>query len=678
MYVGGRVGVRRYQGGVDPSKIILAYPTWVEPAKVSFAIVPSAGDTFVKAASGSDKPSLTLENLANYQALLGQEGVEMLRQGLEKGFAMANVSYQVSFVARLPSIHIEVTGDAKRVYSEIKEHCQVTETYSNGSVWSFPAVSSLHELQTTFASIQIKYDDADFTAASGGAGVSSDAAKTVSDFIFNLVTDYIKNTFFAPPFTPGVQPDKLGTDPLSHNPWKDPNAPPFQPNQLWLKDFQQSMEGNFGFTADYRKNITVSKYPNAMLMTLAKPDEIKACIVEADLSNPYFQILDVTVNVTADFANDPIAAILVACRYQQVDEITGETRSHAEEFKFDTGSETYRFQVVMAKARNGAPKDDFVYSTKVVYKYSAMPVTTPEAPSRERHLVLGYNQLHCVRVQAVWGAAPTDTVARVQIHFEYPDLALTVATKIKDIFLTPDHQSDSWFTYTGGNPSQEYVYTLSYFLTSGQTLTLPPQRSSQMSLVVNAPFEDTLTVTFVPQGQFPPTQQIVVSARYSDPSDNYSQSNVHSFATLSDTWTWQVRLHDRAHRAFQYKVDTTFIDGSSDVGQWKDGIEGTVLVGQVAQKILEVDVVAALLDFAATWRLVIVKLSYADPANGVAQDQTFQIMAANQGASFSWRVPVKDQTKKTYTYTIEAYGQAGQRKTVGPSPSDDSALVLQL
>jgi hypothetical protein len=103
-----------------------------------------------------------------------------------------------------------------------------------------------------------------------------------------------------------------------------------------------------------------------------------------------------------------------------------------------------------------------------------------------------------------------------------------------------------------------------------------------------------------------------------------------------------------------------------------------VLVGQVAQKILEVDVVAALLDFAATWRLVIVKLSYADPANGVAQDQTFQIMAANQGASFSWRVPVKDQTKKTYTYTIEAYGQAGQRKTVGPSPSDDSALVLQL
>jgi hypothetical protein len=333
----------------------------------------------------------------------------------------------------------------------------------------------------------------------------------------------------------------------------------------------------------------------------------------------------------------------------------------------------------MAKARDGTPKDEFSYSSKIIYKYSAVPVTTEETKSSERHLVLGYNQLHCVRVQAVWGAVPTDTVSRIQVHFEYPDPALTVATKSKDIFLTPDHPADSWFTYTGNNSSQEYAYQLTHFLTNGQTVTLPPQRSSQPSLVINAPFDDTLSITFVPQGQFPPTQQIVVTARYTDTKNNYSKSDVHAFAGLGTTWKWDVRLQDRTQRAYQYKVDTTFADGSSEVGQWTDGVEGTVLVGQVAQKILQVDVIPALLDLSRMWKLVIVKLNYADPDHNVQQDQTFEITPQNASSPFTWKFPIKDQSKKTYTYEVDAYGyDRTQMKKVGPLPSDSSALVLEL
>jgi hypothetical protein len=197
--------------------------------------------------------------------------------------------------------------------------------------------------------------------------------------------------------------------------------------------------------------------------------------------------------------------------------------------------------------------------------------------------------------------------------------------------------------------------------------------------VINAPFDDTLSVTFVPQGQFPPTQQIVVSTRYVDAQNNYTQSDVHAFAGLGATWKWEVRLHDRTHRAYQYKVDTTFADGSSEVGQWTDGVEGTVLVGQVAQKILQVDVIPALLDMTRIWKLVIVKLSYADPDHNVQQDQTFEITGQNAGAPFTWKFPIKDQSKKTYTYEVDAYGyDMTQVKKVGPLPSDSSALVLEL
>ncbi len=675
---GGRVTFEIVPAHPDPSQIQLGFPEWTTPAKVTFSIAgQGAGDTFIKVATGSDAPSLLTDCMATYQATLGQEGVELLRQALTKGYSAASVWYQVSFVARLPAINISITGDASNVYSDIKKYIQVHENYSgdkSGS-WSYPQVSDLNQLKQISASLHIEYDDSDFTQA---AGADTDIEKQIENFIFTTATNYIQNVFFAAPFSPGVPTAELGTDPLAHNPWKDPNAAPAATNQLWLKNFTQDMEGNFGFSATYNKNIVVTKNPSAMLEGVISKDDYQNSIISADLSVPYFQILDVAIAVTADFVNDPIAAIIVHCEYNQTDDITGDVRQHTDEFEFRTGQEQYRFQAFMAKAKDGTPKDQYSYSTRLVYKFSADPVTNPAVTTNARELFLGYNNLSCVRVSAVLGSVPVDTVSRVQVHFEYPDPNLTVQSKSKDIFLSPDHPSDSWFTFTGNNPSPEYTYQCTYFLSNGETIQSNVQKSTSGTCPISAPFQDTLNVTFVPQGQFPPTQQIVISARYID-GDDYRETAVHSFTSLHDTWNWQVRLRDKSKRAFQYKVDTTFADGSSDTGDWKDGAEGTILAGQLAQKILEVDVVPALIDFSKTWKLVIVKLKYTDDANGVDEQQTFQISSQNSSGQFPWRFPVKDQKNRTYTYEVDAYGlDPSQTKVVGPTSTDNSALVIQL
>jgi hypothetical protein len=674
----GRVGFQIVSATANPAQIKLTYPEWTTPAKVTFSIAgQGAGDTFVKAQTGSDAPSLLTDCTANYQATLGQEGVELLRQALSKGYSAASVWYQVSFVARMPAINISITGDASNVYKDIKNYIQVHETYSgskNGS-WSYPAVSDLNQLKTISSSLHIEFDDNDFTQA---AGSGTDIEKQIENFVFTTATNYIQNIFFAAPFSPGVPTAELGTDPLQHNPWKDPNAPPTAANQLWLKNFTQDMEGSFGFSATYNKNFVVTKNPSSTLEGMISKEDYQAAILEADLSVPYFQILDAQVAVTADFANDPIAAIIVHCEYKQTDETTGMVRQHSDDFKFTTGQEQYRFQAFMAKAKDGTPKDEYTYTTQLIYKYSAEPVSNPPVTTNTRELFLGYESLSCVRVSASLGSVPTDTVSRVQVHFEYPDPNLKIPSKSQDSILSPEHPSDIWFTYTGNNPSTEYTYQCTYFLTNGETIQGDVQRSNSKTCLISAPFEDTLNVTFVPQGQFPPTQQIVVSTAYAD-TNGYRETAGHSFTSLRDTWNWQVRLRDKTKRTFQYKVDTTFIDGSSDTGDWKDGTEGTILVGQLAQKIIEVDVVPSLIDFTKTWKLVIVKLKYSDGANGVDQEQTFQISAQNASAQFPWRFPVKDQKNKTYTYEVDAYGiDPTQKKMVGPTSTDNSALVIEL
>ena len=662
----------------------LSYPIWVEPPEsaVTFCIVPAGGETFVKATAGSNKPSLIAENIANYNVLLGQEGVELVRNVVEQGSVIGNVGYTVSFVARIPSLSIHIYGDASNIYSEIKDYCQVHEDYSyDGKNWhySYPAVSSLDELKTISANLHVDVDAGDFQQAASGSNPS--AAQAVEQQVQSLALDvaqtYLKNVFFAQPFSAQLDPAKLGSDPLAHDPNADKSKGAQPANQLWLKSFTQGMKGSFDFKVDFRSNITVTKYPNSGLTTMVSADAIKKRIITADLSHPYFQNLGVSIRVTADFEHDPIAAIKVLLDYHQVDDNTGQARTETQQYTFTTGKEVFFFQAVMAKDKTGAPKDTYTYSSEIIYKASSHSEKIAPQPSNERSLVLGYNELSCVRVQATWGAVPVDTIARVQVHFKYPGLDSPTAET--DVFISSEHPEATWFTYTGGKASSQYQYQLSYFFLSGQRLDLPVQTGLSGNLVVNAPFEDTLRVTFVPQGSFPPVSSIVVTARYSDPETGFNQQDVRGFKNLTDTWLWQVRLRDKNKRDFQYRVDVTYHDGSADQGDWQPGVEGTLLVGKVARQILEVNVIPTLLDCQQVWKLVIVRLKYQDPDNQIDLSQNLMITAANASQPLTWKVPLKNPALHKYTYQIDAFAfDATKNKVVGPTVTDDPLLVLQL
>jgi hypothetical protein len=210
-------------------------------------------------------------------------------------------------------------------------------------------------------------------------------------------------------------------------------------------------------------------------------------------------------------------------------------------------------------------------------------------------------------------------------------------------------------------------------------MQLPPARTTTNRLVINAPFEDRLRVTFVPQGNFPPLTSIVVSARYRDPGSSYEVDDVHSFGGPAEAWTWEVPLRDRSKRDFEYKIDVTYADGSAHPGEYRPGKEGTILVGDVAREMLDIEVVPAMLDMDTVWKLVIVRLRYEDSANGIGQEQVFKITASTAMQEFKWKVPLRDPQKRTFTYTIQAFGHdSANKKVVGPIESKDSIVVLEL
>jgi hypothetical protein len=201
------------------------------------------------------------------------------------------------------------------------------------------------------------------------------------------------------------------------------------------------------------------------------------------------------------------------------------------------------------------------------------------------------------------------------------------------------------------------------------------EHSSAATLLVDAPFNDRMDVVFVPQGAFPPVARIVVSTKYADVATGYHEEGTHVFTSPSDTWTWSVNLRDATKRAFSYRADVTYADGSTSAGDWRDGTEGTVLVGDVKSSLLPIEVSPAVLDL-SKYKLVAVRLDYTDPASGETQTHTMQFSAAKSDNQ-SWTVSLHDPHATGYVYTMTLYGTDGSKKIVGPTNSQDALLVLE-
>ncbi|HCF16911.1 MAG TPA: hypothetical protein DEV96_02425, partial [Rhodospirillum rubrum] len=629
--------------------IKLTYPTWVD-GKVDFNIIPGDMPSFVKARGGSDKPSLVQTNIASYQALLGQEGVRLLRFALQKGVCPGTLAYDVSFVARIPKMSISIKGNAKDVYEEIKTHTTVRETYSGGgktSVYQFPAVNSLSEMRSMFASLDIKMSFDDFRPDTAGS-LESEATKKIEEVALDIALDYLKQRFCSPGFSPGLKAEKLGVDPLFHDPNKPANAPPMPANQLWLKDFKQEMEGELDFNITAQTTTTIRKFPNAGLDAAIPRAEIEKRIVEADLSKPIFSFLDVPIRVNADFEADPIAQIKVFCAYDQTDEITHVRKTERQTFDFDTGTEKKFFRAVMAKRADGSPKDSFSYSAQIVYKSSIPAQDVTPVETTDRSLTITYEKLSCVNVRALWGAIPADVVQSVTIAFTYP--AFPSPTSTKEIILSPTHTEDGWFTYTGGNKSLDYTYETSFLLTSGKVIKMPPQTSQRDRLIINAPFIDSLEVDFVAQGDFSGAgtpdgrrlTSVLVEVTYEDAANHIATSTRGTLSQSGERWTFRQRLIDGGARAYSYRADLLYSDGTRVEGKSIPGDgRSLVFVGETTTDILDVTVVASLIDF-AVYRMVTVILSYADPANSVTSRQIMNFTAANLGETRVWRIGLKD------------------------------------
>jgi hypothetical protein len=155
-------------------------------------------------------------------------------------------------------------------------------------------------------------------------------------------------------------------------------------------------------------------------------------------------------------------------------------------------------------------------------------------------------------------------------------------------------------------------------------------------------------------------------------------TDTHAFTAMVQTWSWSVPLLTKSLREFEYRFDVIHVDGSTTAGSWLRSTETALNVGSVAARMWDIEVVPALLDM-TKWKLVLVKLTYTDPASGQEQTESIQFTPASSTTEpFVWRVALSDASATSYTYQVQAFGVDGTKKVVGPTTSSDEQLVIDL
>lgn len=396
-------------------------------------------------------------------------------------------------------------------------------------------------------------------------------------------------------------------------------------------------------------------WPVVPQATMAGLDGETRGFVEADLSDPWFELIHVDVRLNATLAPDRVAAVTVRLRY-------GEHR-HDTVFTDPTLVDTFDAVVDPALGRT------YRYQVEVQFGGTSAKLVLPEAESDSPLLLISLDDTGWLRREISAQNVDWDTVAGVQVGLRYADAAAGVPAQDDVVALDRATPARSYERAIYAAVSQPVLQHITYTLTSGQRIGGDWVEHRGRLLLVPDVYERVLGVRFTAPGGFATVASHVVAVEYIGAGDRSIRRSFPLTAAAS-TATWAVGLLAGEPDRYRYQVTTSALDGSSSAGPWVEGAgAATIPVGAMPGALLRVEVSADLVDFTAV-RLTTVSFT----ADGV--DPGHLVFLPGRPRTQSWQTYLGQGVPALYSWTADYHLVDGTRRSRSGGPADDPALVL--
>lgn len=608
---------------------------------------------FIERMFDAGKPSLYGKNVSTFSLELSVEGATLFESALQGKGGFVSVVYELYHDAKLPPITIVGTFHAESFYSFVQD-INVEERWC-----------AEDDYKETLTEIMNKSESKRLTIDPGSAQIDPKVMDQLRSWAQGTLDDAAERLMI----------EALDMeDPADARKW-------YQEEDIEnvRKEVTKSRISDFTLNYTEESYIEVNINPNGPLPNITtltdkegKPIKWTDYAQEVDLNDKFFKQINANVQVNAPFDELPIHSVEVKLMYkgEPMDVIGSEING---EYQFTKTDDVARFATYVEN-------DDFNYnySYQVNYKGAAKIFQSEEFTTNESVLTVNVDDVGILFVQITPGDIDFKQINQAQVLMEYEDSAKGV-DKITDQFILTESTPEHTFKHIiFSKRDKPYRFKINYKLTDGKEFEGEWQEENSNRLFINDPFTQSKTVGFRASGDIEnDISNIFIDAIYKDKDNNYQVSKSISLSKDNPFYDWYIPLINKDVSSITYKGTVLRKNGTQEEIAEVSTDSSTIIVGENVENLLEITVMADLLDFSTVLKLAHVQLQYSDPDKGVDERKDFTFKAGAV-APATWLVKVKDKTKKLYNYKVTYYLQDGSKKEVSKEGISDLTLFLEL
>lgn len=683
---------------------------------------------FVENVFASTAPSGYGDQRAAFTAELSKQGAVMLKAALQgEGATPVMVVYDLQYVGLLPAYNVKITIDFRQSYEHLRTRMQMntlwfktdidqemetlrksgaikieevvyeTESKEDAAArmtrlntlvkelaqWTFfkPALNPGAVLAADRGTLTAFDSTTDLTkitagltstsrAALTGVGASEDAGAPRRPGAA-IATGALESGTTTQPQTPATPAQPATPEPpTAVEAWNRAGRPQ---GAFLLRNLTQDERQTIEYELRQVSAVERSIAPQGQIRMLPGATDLKGRILEVDLDAEFFKTIEGTITTTADLAAMGVASANVKVRYgvkesgqrwKDEDEAVLRAPGDTKAYRFfvdHLGTREIEYQVILTNRPDSA------------IGHGATTEESAWIPTTTRNLninPLSFSSVLRVNVEAAM--VDWTTVRQIQAHIRYDDPGSGIAaadtkvlTQQAPAALVPIRPKDPRV--------RQVTVEATFFYADGDTETITLRHDGGEPFVINQPPDSTTIVDVTLADALERYKRISVQLGRPGATTPEVKETV-TVGPEGGTGKWSFRRADPKDVKFAYRVTSFLKDGAVREGQWVTTDDPLLIVGDRAAGVLTVRVMilGALAD--GGFRMAKVDLDYPDAPSWADRNAEHVFQAGTP--EFTWRVPMSDPDKTSYTYKVTWFKTDGQRVTSGPLTVRDEILLL--
>lgn len=599
-----------------------------------------SGGALVEKVHNPASPSLYGKMVLPITAELSPEGATLLEQALQGSGGVVQVAYDLWTPVKLPPLRAHVWFNASKTM-EFHQTIDVEERVCSEDDYT----EAINEI--------IRQSDSGGVFVDPGMVTDQKVIQAVTDWAWQALADATTRMVLGDvPIQNPEEVRKLYTEQDLENITRDVMSTRLVDFDRWYTQ-GMVMEWNPAPRGTL-PNITSMTGPDG------EPFRWEDFATVADLNDPFFRTMTVSMRVNADFAKLPLHSIELKVEYDP------HGQNIVVEPVFTSPDSTETMQAFVA----GNDKH-YTYTYQVNYTGESRAFVSEPRVSNDPSLVINVGDVGILDLDIAPGDLNFEQVSSAQVSLWYQEGA---EPRLENaVTLTKEAPTATWTKVIFAPRRSPVRYRVKYFMLDGREFEGPELTTGASELRINDPFSSTRTVNIRGFGDFTDRIDVIfVDLTYRDRVNSYTQTHSAALSANStfEDWTFPAIQSDGGD--LTYSANIRYKDGTFKPIP-ETPIEGnTVMIGDTPPLTRTVEVMADLIDFTKV-RLVKVTLRY---SAGDLDTTTDLVFKATAPGPLSWTFQLADAAHPAYSYTATYFNADGTRGTLTVESTTEATIVL--